>query len=191
MIRRTAIDINFASKNYRLFARVYSGLTAASVFLAVLALFVLGKTFSYRSGIAVMDVKVKEMAQTEEQVRPVLMEREQLTRDLSAMSALMEARKFSWTRFLTDIESVFPVGVALSRVGFNPRDRSLMFDGTALSPEALRNFMVGLEKSPSFRDPFLKHQSVDKGSISFNVAARYREAQAAAVAPVSAGAQGK
>ena len=89
MIRRTAIDINFASRNYRLSARTYSGLMAAGVFLAVLALFVLGKTFSYRAGIAVMDVKVKEMAQTEEQVRPVLMEREQLTRDLSAMSALM------------------------------------------------------------------------------------------------------
>ncbi len=191
MIRRAAIDINFASRNYRLSARIYSGLMAASVFLAVLALFVLGKTFSYRAGIAVMDVKVKEMAQTEEQVRPVLMEREQLTRDLSAMSALMEARRFSWTRLLTNIESVFPVGVALSRVDFNLRDRSLMFDGTALSPEALRNFMVGLEKSPSFRDPFLKHQSVDRGSISFNVAARYQEAQAAAVAPVSAGAQGK
>ncbi len=191
MTGRTAIDINFASRNYRLSARIYSGLMAAIVFLAVLALFVLGKTFSYRAGIAAMNVKVKEMTQTDEQARPVLMEREQLARDLSAMSALMEARRFSWTRLLTNIESVFPVGVALSRVDFNPRDRSLMFDGTALSPEALRNFMVGLEKSPSFRDPFLKHQSVDKGSISFNVAARYQEAQAAAVAPVSAGAQGK
>ena len=127
---------------------------AASVFLAVLALFVLGKTFSYRAGIAVMDGKVKEMAQIEEEVRPVLMEREQLTRDLRPCPPSWKQGSSRGRGLLTDIESVFPVGVALSRVGLLIPDRSLMSDGTALSPEALRNFMVGLEKSPLFSAPF-------------------------------------
>jgi hypothetical protein len=41
---------------------------------------------------------------------------------------------------------------------------------------------VGLERSASFKDPFLKHQSLEKGSISFNVVAVYHDNRNAAVA---------
>ncbi len=103
------------------------------------------------------------------------MERERLVKDLNAMSGLMDARKFSWTRLLSSIESVVPVGVALQKVQYSPQDHSLAMDGTAQSPESLRNLVVGLEKSSSFTDPFLKHQTLEKGSISFNVVAVYHE----------------
>jgi hypothetical protein len=69
---------------------------------------------------------------------------------------------------------VFPAGAALERLQYDPKDRSLVLDGRAQSPEALRNLMVGLEKSPLFKDPLLKHQSVEKGVISFTVGAHYR-----------------
>ena len=91
------------------------------------------------------------------------------------MAGLMEARRFSWTRLLTGLEAAFPVGVALTKLDFNPKERTLVIEGVAQSPEALRNLMVGLEKSTYFRDPLLKHQSVDKGIISFNVASVYTD----------------
>jgi Tfp pilus assembly protein PilN len=72
--------------------------------------------------------------------------------------------------------------VALDRMEYNRKDNSLALEGKARSPESLRNLMVGLEKSASFKDPLLKHQSLDKGNISFNVVALYQEHTAAVVA---------
>jgi Tfp pilus assembly protein PilN len=114
-------------------------------------------------------------------MRPVLLEREVLVKNLNAMSGLLESRRFSWTRLLTSIEAIVPIGVAMKNVDFDPRDRVLVLEGTAQSPEALRNLIVGLEQSASFKDPFLKHQSLEKGSISFNVVAVYHEGAGASV----------
>ncbi len=168
-------SINFASKNYRAAARVTQVLIAGSVVLALGAAGMVWKAVSLRKDISVMQQKLKEAEATDEQMKPVLVEREQLVKDLNAMSGLMEARKFSWTQFLTSIETAVPTGVALKKAEFNPKERTLSLDGMAQSPESLRNLVVGFERSPSFTDPFLKHQSLDKGIISFNVVAVYHE----------------
>ena len=68
-----------------------------------------------------------------------------------------------------------PTGVALKHVKFNPKDATLTLNGMARSPESLRNLVVAMEKSSSFNNSFLKHQSLEKGNISFNVVAVYRE----------------
>jgi Tfp pilus assembly protein PilN len=172
---RTVISINFAGTDYRLMSRIYSGMIAATAVFAVVLALLLWRGSSLRAQIEGADARLRVLSASEEKIRPVLKEREQLLRDLSAMSGLMEARRFSWTRFLTNLEAAVPFGVALGKVDFNPRDRSLAVDGAAQSPEALRNLMVGLERSRSFRDPLLKHQSMDKGSISFNVGAYYHD----------------
>jgi Tfp pilus assembly protein PilN len=118
----------------------------------------------------------------DEQTRPALLERERIVKDLTAMSGLLEARKISWTRLLTSVEAVVPVGVALKHVDFEVKDSTLTLNGVARSPESLRNLVVAMEKSASFKDPFLKHQSLEKGNISFNVVAVYREDKGPAVA---------
>jgi len=167
------ITVNFASRNYRFAARLSAGLAAVIVLLtALLAIQVWGFTES-RTGRMVLEQKLKQQSAQEEQIRLVLQERSQIVSDLTAMAALMEARRFSWTRLLTDLEATFPTGVALTKLEFNPKERTLVLDGVAQSPEALRNLMVGLERSSFFKDPLLKHQSLDKGSISFNAAAIY------------------
>ncbi len=176
------ISINFAGRNYRLRARAVQALVAGSLILAVGAAGLLAKTASLRADLSVMQQKLVEAEAADELVKSVLVEREQLARDLGAMSGLIDARKFSWTRLLSSIESVVPVGVALKKVEYNPRDNSLILDGMAQSPESLRNLVVGLEKSASFREPFLKHQTLDKGSISFNVVAVYHEHKSAVMA---------
>jgi Tfp pilus assembly protein PilN len=169
------ISVNFASRNYRLIARIHGVLIAAIVILCVAMAGLLFAAVSLRRTVSAMDLKLKELTAADAGFQPVLGEREQLVKDLSLMSGLIDSRRFSWTRLLTNIESVVPLGVALKHVEFNPRDHTLALEGTAQSPEALRNLIVGLEKSSPFQNPRLKHQSVEKGSNSFNVVAGYRE----------------
>jgi Tfp pilus assembly protein PilN len=176
------IAINFASRDYRLISRISAVLVAMNILLLAVTAAMLWTARSYRADVVVMDQKLKELRDAEEQMKPVLSERDQIVKELTAMSGLMEARRFSWTRLLTSIEAVVPAGVALDRMEYNRKDDSLALEGKARSPESLRNLMVGLEKSASFKDPLLKHQSLDKGNISFNVVALYQEHTAAVVA---------
>jgi Tfp pilus assembly protein PilN len=176
------ININFASRNYRLIGRIRSGLIAGIVFLAVLAAGLLWFAASLRTDMSFMDQKLRELKAADELARPALMERNRLVKDLTAMSGLTESRKISWTRMLTSIEAVVPVGVALKHVDFNPKDSTLGLSGMARSPESLRNLIVAMEKAVPFKDPSLKHQSLEKGSISFNVVAVYQEDKSPVVA---------
>lgn len=145
------ITINFASINYRLASRLSAGLTVVTVLLtAVLAIQIWGFTGSRADRIA-LEQKLKQQSDREEQIRPVLQERAQIVSDLTAMAGLMEARRFSWTRLLTSLETAFPTGVALTKLEFDPKERTLVIEGVAQSPEALRNLMVGLEKSTYLR----------------------------------------
>jgi Tfp pilus assembly protein PilN len=169
------ISVNFASGNYRVAARVVRGLIAGSVVLALVAAGLAWKAVSLRRDLTHMQASLHDAEAADLRLKPVLLEREQVVKDLGAMTGLLEARKFFWNRFLSSVESVVPVGVALKNVEFNPGKRTLTMQGTAQSPESLRNLVVGLEKSPSFANPLLKHQSLEKGSISFNVVAVYNE----------------
>jgi len=176
------ISLNFARKNYRLIAGIYRGLVAVIVLLTAATIIIVAASLSLRSDVQALELRLKEMAAAEEKTQPLLAERDRVVKNLGAMTGLMESRRFSWTRLLTNIESVFPVGVALDRVEYKPKERVLALDGAAQSPESLRNLVVGLERSAWFKDPYLKHQSVDKGNIAFNVVASYQERQAAGVA---------
>jgi Tfp pilus assembly protein PilN len=176
------ITINFASRNYRLIARIRSGLIAGSIFVFAITVGMLWISASLHANVSAMDQRLWELQKAEEKLRPELLERERLVKDLTIMSGLIESRKTSWTRLLTSIETVVPVGVALEKVEYNPKDSSLTLNGMARSPESLRNLVVAMEKSVSFKNPFLKHQSLEKGNISFNVVAVYREGKGRSVA---------
>jgi len=176
------ITINFASRNYRLISRIRTGLLTAAGVLCIAMAVMLWATLSLRADSSALDRKLKEAEAAEELVRPLLAERGQLVKDLNAMSGLLESRRFSWTRFLSALETVVPRGVALTHVEFSRNDHTVALIGMAQSPEALRTLVVGLERSTAFKDPFLKHQSLDKGEISFNVVAVYQENKGAAVA---------
>lgn len=176
------ITINFATENYRLQTRIFRALAVLCVLLAVLTPVILGKSAFLRRDIAALDKNVKEIQAAEEQVKPLLLERDRIAKDLTAMGGLIQARSFSWTLMLTNLEQVVPIGVALVKVKVDPKEGMLKLDGSARSPESLRNLMVGLERTIEFKDPYLKHQSIEKGNISFNVVALYQQSKAAAVA---------
>lgn len=154
---------------------VLAGLSAFAAVLVVMIAVMIWSIISYRAEISNMNKKVAELSKREEQFSRILSEREQLTKNLSTMTALVSARQFSWAQLFSRVEAVFPVGAALQRLECSPRDHSLMLDGEAQSPEILRTLMMGMEKSSSFKDIALKHQSVEKGHISFNVVGLYQQ----------------
>lgn len=168
------ISLNFASRNYRLIARVLKGLMLGCVVLALASAVMLWSALSLRAETAELEEQVREARSRVETLQPVVQERERFIAELASMKELVESKQFSWTRLLTSIEEVFPFGVALDKIAYNSKSRALTLDGHAQSPEALRNLVVGLERSSSFRDPLLKNQSIEKGRISFNVTAIYQ-----------------
>ena len=182
-MKRPAILINFASTDYRLIARLQWGGITAAVLLGVIAGLLLWTAGSYRQQATDAEQKVLDLAASAAKLRPAMEERQELVKNLNAMTGLVEARRHSWVHFLTSIEAAFPTGIALTKVDFRPRDLSVVLEGAAQSPEALSSLMIGLQRSRSFKNPQLKHQSMEKGSLSFNVAVSYQGQHAAGPAP--------
>jgi Tfp pilus assembly protein PilN len=177
--RTPVVDINFATTDHRFIGRVRSVLFAASAALLCLAVALLALGSSYRSQSAGVRSQVQKLEAAGATIRPALLEREQLVKNLGEMASLLEARRFSWTRLLTAIEEVFPSGVALNRLEFDPRQRVVALEGDAHSPEALSGLMIGLQRTAILKNPLLKRQSMEKGTISFHVTVSYQEAVAA------------
>lgn len=180
---RPVFTINFAGTNYRRLGMIAAVLYGASACLAIVLAVLLWTAVADRRAASARAAQTAELAAADEKIRPILQERERLTADLTTMSALTAARSFSWTRFFSRIEAAVPLGVALNKLDYRPGDRSTVFEGTALSPEALSKLVIGLGSSPGFSNPLLKHQSMDKGSITFHVVATYQD-------PAPAGARG-
>jgi Tfp pilus assembly protein PilN len=173
------ISINFASRNYRAYERFIAAIAAATVLLALTAVGMAWTAASLRTEYADLGKKIAAAEQDAASVNSSLEERDRIETSLKEMSGVLESRRFSWTRFFTGLETVVPIGVAMKKVDFDPKGRSVSLEGTAQSPEALRNLVVALEKSKAFSTPYLKHQSLEKGSISFNVVALYNESRSA------------
>jgi Tfp pilus assembly protein PilN len=176
--RRTLISINFAGTDYRRAARLRTGVAAAIVALLAVGGGLVWQARADRTRAADVEARIRELSAAEEKLRPALEDRRKILDNLGAMTALVDARRFSWTRLLTGIEAAFPAGAALSRIEF-AADRTVSLEGEAQSPEALSGLMIGLGRSPSFRNPLLKRQSMDKGIISFNVTVTYQDSMAA------------
>lgn len=166
--------INFAARDYRFSARVVAWLIVVSGILVLIFLGMAATILSSRSEETALARQAAELAERTGKLQTLLNERDRLLKEMGSMTTLLESKRFSWTGLMTNIERVFPVGVALDRLQCNPKERTLLLEGRAQSPESLRNLVVGLERSPSFTDSQLRHQSVERGIISFTMGVRYR-----------------
>ncbi len=179
MTRKTPlIGINFARTDFRTLSTVRWWLLAVAAASVVVLIALVLMARSYRLEGNAAEQRVKDLASAEQRLRPLMDERQQLVGNLNAMTGLLQARRFSWTRFLTDLEGVFPEGIALTRLDLHPPNPAASLDGFAHSPEALSKLMIGLQQSHSFKNPLLKRQSMDKGILTFNVVVLYNQAAA-------------
>ena len=169
-----AISINFATIDFRLIRNVRSSLLAVCAVLLCIGGGMIMLAGTYREKTAAVEQGVRDLVASQEKLHPIVAERERVVKNLTAMSAILEAKRFSWTRFLSALEDVFPSGVALERLDYHPQERSVLLEGKAASPEALSGLMIRLERSPSFKNPLLKRQSMEKGILSFHVTVIYQ-----------------
>jgi len=147
------VTINFAVTDYRLVSRIRSVLIVLVVALCGLSVVLFGLNANSRSQLSAVAHQVQALEASEAKVLPALQEREQLTRNLGEMASLIEARRFSWTRLLTAIEEVFPSGVALNRLEFDPRERAFTFfkkTAPQISPEGIDLHLGRLQASQLF-----------------------------------------
>jgi len=176
--RDQAVSLNFAGTDHRLVARVRLAFVTVIILLAAAGGGLFWQARAAGARTADVERQILQLSASEEKLRPALEDRQQIVRNLGAMTALIEARRFNWTRLLTGVEEAFPEGAALSRIEFSARDRTVSLEGIAQSPEALSALMIGLGRSSSFKSPLLKRQSMDKGILSFNVTVAYQESMA-------------
>jgi Tfp pilus assembly protein PilN len=174
----SVITINFSGTDYRLAAKVRAGFLLVSLGLLCTAAGLFWMTHVTRASTATVERRVQELESAQKQLEPLVQERKLVIEQLTAMSDVLDARRFSWTRLLTRIEETFPSGAALERLEYHPREHTVVLEGKARSPEALSALMIGLERSRSFTNPLLKHQSMDKGILTFNVTVISQDAPA-------------
>lgn len=101
-----------------------------------------------------------------------------LPTEVTFVNRLVEKRAFSWTRFLSELESAVPAGVGVGSVKLDPAGSVVHLSGTAGSFEAVTSFVGSLEEHPSFHEPVLQqHRDREDGQVEFTVTLFYRHAQ--------------
>lgn len=100
-----------------------------------------------------------------------------LATEVTFVNRLVEKRAFSWTRFLSELESAVPAGVGVSSVKLDPAGSVVHLSGTAGSFEAVTAFVGLLEEHQSFQQPLLQqHRDREGGQVEFTVTLVYRHA---------------
>ncbi|WP_447973535.1 PilN domain-containing protein [Nitrospira sp. Kam-Ns4a] len=80
-----------------------------------------------------------------------------LPREVAFANQLLEKRAFSWTRFLSDLESTVPPRVSITSVAINFTGLTITLTGAALTLKDLTSFVDGLEAHEAFEKAVLSH----------------------------------
>ncbi len=98
-----------------------------------------------------------------------------LSFEVELANQLLEKRKFSWTKFLTELEQAVPPRLALSSVRLDHAGTATRLTGTAMSLEDITAFTLGLQNHATFKDPVLaQHRTGANGLVEFDVTVHYR-----------------
>lgn len=104
--------------------------------------------------IAAMDSKLKGEAKG---VPPK--EYEVLLAKIAFANSIIEKKNLDWLKFLNQLETVVPEGIALTAVDPDPEKKTLKVTGVAKNFVNLRTFFETLESSTYFRNVYLENQS--------------------------------
>lgn len=98
----------------------------------------------------------------------------QLPAEVRLANELLEKRTFSWTAFLTGLESAISPRLAISSVRMETGSSLVHLTGTAVRLDDVTAMTVELQHHPVFRDPVLAQHRVDaNGLVEFAVTLRY------------------
>src|SRR5262249_19934294 len=97
-----------------------------------------------------------------------------LSKDIAFANELLQRKTFYWSSLLSDIETVIPSNISLSRIQLNFKEQRVMMSGFAVSLKELTQFIIRLEDSSAFEDVFLENQkTAEHNWVEFSLSAQY------------------
>src|SRR5262245_53665055 len=141
---------DFASHDYQYVFRFQVALSVASLLLVLLAAWNFQNyraTFPELDKVADSVKRVQEQAaqhQSKLQASGKAMTLEQtasMPKDIAFANELLQRKTFYWSSLLSDIETVIPSNISLSRVQLNFKEQRVMMSGYAVSLKDLTQFI--------------------------------------------------
>ena len=101
---------------------------------------------------------------------------QQLPAEVSLANQLLAERHFSWTQFLSALETAIPRHVSIKSIRLDPRNAVVHMTGLAVTVEDVTALTVTLQDHAVFRDPVLgQHRVGTDGLVEFDLTLRYRQ----------------
>jgi Tfp pilus assembly protein PilN len=101
---------------------------------------------------------------------------QQLPAEVSLANQVLTKRHFSWTQFLSALESAIPRHVSMKTIRLDPAGGAVHITGLAVTVEDVTALTVTLQDHAAFYDPVLgQHRVRPDGLVEFDLTLRYRQ----------------
>ena len=101
---------------------------------------------------------------------------QQLPAEVSLANQLLTKRNFSWTQFLSALETGMPQQVSIKSIRLDPGNAVVHMKGLAVTVEDVAALTVTLQNHAVFRDAVLgQHRVGPDGLVEFDLTLRYRQ----------------
>jgi len=104
---------------------------------------------------------------------------QQLPVEVGLANQLLTKRHFSWTQFLSALETAIPPHVSIQSIRLDPGSAVVHMTGLAVTVEDVTALTVTLQDHAVFRDPVLgQHRVGQDGLVEFDLTLHYRQSGA-------------
>jgi Tfp pilus assembly protein PilN len=101
---------------------------------------------------------------------------QKLPAEVSLANQLLAKRHFSWTQFLSALETAIPRHVSIKSIRLDPGSAVVHMTGLAVTVEDVTALTVTFQGHAIFRDPVLgQHRVGPDGLVEFDMTLRYRQ----------------
>jgi Tfp pilus assembly protein PilN len=98
-----------------------------------------------------------------------------LAKQVAALNQVLEAKTFSWTALLNDLETAVTRKVSVSSIRPDLKTRTLTLDGVALTLQDVTGLMTSLQESGRFTEVFLQQQrNTEDNRTEFTIQCVYK-----------------
>ena len=177
--RPIKFEINIASEDYRKVRIIQTDLYLLSLILFVAMLFGINRYFIYKGQAENIEESINRQLLQDKKLEDELNKKEgslsgeevkALISEVSFANSLIRQKAFSWTLFLSDLETAIPKNISISSIQPHFNEGVITLYGTALSLEDLTNLIISLEDSPVFEGVFLNNQkTIEQGFVQFTI----------------------
>jgi Tfp pilus assembly protein PilN len=101
---------------------------------------------------------------------------QRLPAEVNLANLLLTKRHFSWTQFLSALETAIPPQVSIQSIRLDPESAVVHMTGLAVTVEDVTALTVTLQDHAVFHDPVLgQHRVGPGGLVEFDMTLRYRQ----------------